>query len=279
MKTYEKINETILQLIEQNKTLPWRKPWRGSLPAQNYLTKKPYQGINWLILNSCSYSSPYFLTYKQAQELGGQVIKGSKGLPCVYYSIIESKTETTKNGDAKIIPFAKYSTVFNASQIEGIDFEQPYKQASEFSPIEKAEKVIEAMQNKPVIVHEQQQAYYMPTTDKINMPQKTSFDSSENYYATLFHELGHSTGHASRLNRKGIVELNRFGSHEYSFEELVAELASAYTCGHCEIDNTIEQSAAYIQGWSLKLQNNPEWFLKAASQASKAFKYITNQAE
>ena len=107
------------------------------------------------------------------------------------------------------------------------------------------------------------------------MPALNSFDSSEEYYSVLFHEIAHSTGHETRLNRKGITELSRFGSHSYCFEELVAEMTSAFLCSSVGIENTIDNSAAYIQGWIKALKENKKMILIAASQAQKAADYIS----
>ena len=131
------------------------------------------------------------------------------------------------------------------------------------------------MPNVPEITHQSQPACYSPLLDVVNMPRPESFDTPENYYSTLFHELTHSTGHESRLNRKGITDPVRFGSHSYSKEELIAEMGSAFLSGHCGIeDRILDNSAAYINGWLGRLRNDPKLVVMAAAKAQKSSDYI-----
>ena len=147
---------------------------------------------------------------------------------------------------------------------------------NEFNPIENAQAIIDGWKNKPEINHvEGDRAYYMPKFDKITLPLKSQFKSPEEYYSTAFHELAHSTGHSKRLNRKELTEANYFGSHDYSKEELTAEFASAFLCSTSGIEKTIDNSAAYIKGWSQKLRSNPKWLVSAAAKAQKAANLIS----
>jgi len=131
--------------------------------------------------------------------------------------------------------------------------------------------------SQPEIRHSGNRAFYSPSLDYIQLPNKTSFNNEAGYYGTLFHELAHATGHANRLGRKSILEPSYFGSHEYSKEELVAEMAAAFICGHACIENmTIENSAAYINGWLKALKNDKTLLVHAAGQAQKAADYILN---
>ena len=167
----------------------------------------------------------------------------------------------------------RYYSVFNLEQTEGLDIPKP--QTRDFPPIKKAEQVIHEMPSAPVIEHNQPQAYYQPSDDVVNMPKSNLFESDEEYYSTLFHELSHSTGHESRLNRDEISKISPFGSHDYSKEELVAEMGSAFLCGCCGIEpSTIENQAAYIQNWLTKLQRNKKWLIYAAAKAQKAADFI-----
>jgi len=133
------------------------------------------------------------------------------------------------------------------------------------------------MPNKPEIRHGKAEAYYKPALDLINMPRKTLFESDEEYYSVLFHELNHSTGHTSRLNRKSFAEVTPFGSEDYSKEELIAEMGAAYLCAHCNIDNkVINNSTAYIQNWLSELRNDKRLIITTAAAAQKSADYILN---
>ena len=274
VKIYEMITERITELL-QNGEIPWRKPWRGGgeMP-QNFISKKPYRGINIFILQAAGFVSPYFLSFRQAKQLGGMTKKGSKGYPVIFWKWIEVKDQVSEK--TKNIPLIRYYTVFNIEQTADIQYSEP--EPREFNPIEAAERIISEMPDKPAIEHNEHRAYYCPADDRVNMPPKGCFNSDEQYYSTIFHELAHSTGHESRLNRKEITEVNLFGSHDYSKEELVAEMAAAFLCGASGIHpRTIENSAAYIQGWLKKLRNDKKFVVMAAAKAQKAADYTLNQ--
>ena len=150
-----------------------------------------------------------------------------------------------KEDDGQSIPFLKCYTVFNAQQIEGMEDAIPkQKKDIEFNPIERAEKILREFADSPQVVHRQQRAFYNSTRDFINLPQKETFKSIEEYYSTLFHELGHSTGHETRLNRKTLNKINSFGDHSYSKEELVAELSSAFLCEKSGISSAVIDNQA-----------------------------------
>jgi len=235
-KVYSVITETIIKKLEEG-VIPWKMPWSSEAP-KNLVSGKSYRGINIFLLGSLGYMSPYWLTFKQAQSLGGHVNKGEKSVPVIFWKTY-SKLETNDDGEneEKSRFVLRYYRVFNIEQCtlppEEIPQEDPT--TKEFDPIPKAESVVEAMPNAPELTHQSQRACYSPLLDVVNMPRPESFDTPENYYSTLFHELTHSTGHESRLNRKGITDPVRFGSHSYSKEELIAEMGSAFLSGHCGI--------------------------------------------
>ena len=211
-KIYEMINNRIITLLEKGE-VPWRKPWVSGEPA-NFITKKPYRGINPFILISSGFSCPYWVSFKQAKEIGGRIKKGEKGFPVVFWKWIEVKDSDSDSGK-KHVPFLRYYTVFNLEQTEGIEIPKP--ETREFHPITQAEKVIHEMPNAPMIEHNEPRAYYQPPEDRVNMPKSNLFQSNEEYYSTLFHELTHSTGHKSRLDRDEISKVNLFGSHDLSY--------------------------------------------------------------
>ena len=279
-KTYDIINNKILELLEGG-IIPWVKGWNSSTSMpKNLVSKKEYKGVNVFLLACNEFSSPWYLTYNQCATLGGHVLKGSKSTPVIFWKMFDKSTkdqdeDTTSNGKSFIL---KYYSVFNLEQTEGITAIPPTTEViNPFSPIEQAEQIIEGMPLKPEIKYGGGRAYYSPSLDYCQIPSKTAFNSPEEYYSTMFHELAHSSGHANRLGRKTILEPSYFGSHEYSKEELVAECCSAFISGHCGIEHkTLENSAAYIQGWLKALKNDKTLLVHAASQGQKAADYILN---
>ena len=279
-KTYDVINSKIMELLESG-TVPWRKTWNAtSNHPKNLVSKKEYRGINIFMLACMSYSSPYWMTFKQASEKGGHVKKGEKSTPVIFWKWLDKKdvggddAETvTVNGK---IPMLRYYSVFNLEQIEGI----PSPPTTEtiintFNPIERAEQIIAGMPYRPEIKHGGNSASYSPMLDYVKLPVPEAFESPEEYYSTAFHELIHSTGHTSRVGRKGILEPSYFGSHEYSKEELVAEMGASFLSGIVGIEQKIlENSAAYIHGWLKALKNDKKLLIMAAAQAQKGADYI-----
>lgn len=271
---YEIITERIIERIETEGRLPWHKPWIEGF-ARNLVSKKHYRGSNVWLLNMAPFSSPHWLTFKQAQQLGGTVRKGEKGWPVVYWSWFKSKDKLT--GEEKTFPILKYYTVFNLQQCEGIEAPATEgKRMNSDESIEECERVIKTMRKRPDIKHEANQAFYNPRFDYVNMPNKEMFHDAPGYYHTLFHELTHATGHESRLGRlKGDAVLAKFGSEPYAKEELVAELGASYLSGVAGIQASQEDnSIAYLQGWIKALKNDPKLLVQASAQAQKAADYI-----
>ena len=275
MKVYEIITNKIIEQLE-NGVVPWQRPWRTTFPT-NFVSKKMYRGINVLMLSMQDFDSEYWATFKQIRKAGGNVKKGSKGTPVVYTNWIEVNDE--KNGEKKKIPFLKYYTVFNLEQTKGIEI--PKTEASTIDKLEKCETIWKEMPSKPSVKDDGgNRAYYRPITDSIHLPKWNKFQTAEEYYSTLYHELVHSTGHSSRLDREGITEQNGFGSENYSKEELIAEIGSAFMCGITGIEKkTLNNSTAYIQSWLHKLRDDKRLIVVAAAQAQKAVDYITNKKE
>ena len=280
---YEMITDRILDALEKG-TIPWQKPWKSAgsagIPA-NLKSGKNYRGVNIFVLGLQGFSSRYWLTFKQAKDLGGNVRRGEKGTPVVFWKWIE-KTKKDDNGEDKVVnryPILRYYTVFNLDQVDGIDDpDADAAEPSDFEPIEACEAIVDNMPDRPEIRNGGNRAFYRPAADFIGMPPAENFDKPAEYYSTLFHELTHSTGHESRLNREGITDLGFFGDENYSKEELVAEMGAAFLCGHAGIENeTINSSAAYIDGWRKKLSNDPKLVVCAAAKAQKAADFILNE--
>jgi len=273
---YEIITERFIEQLKKG-TVPWQKPWTG---VQNIVSKKPYRGINSLILGGSDFQSPYWLTFKQAHDLGGNIKKGEKATPVIYYKLFEKRDGNGalvlgSNGRPTRIPFIRWSNAFNLDQSEGI--EPPVQTAVQnpMQPIEKAARIVQEAKICP-IHHTGFAAVYSPTEDVIRLPAQKTFRSPEAYYQTLFHEMTHSTGHASRLDREGVTLPIKFGSERYSKEELIAELGASFLSNEAGILNQVQfdNSAAYLGSWIEKFQNDPKMIFTASSQAQKSTDFI-----
>jgi len=275
MNVYEVVNNRILDLLEAG-TVPWRKPWNAqSGYPKNLVSNKEYKGVNVFLLACQEYSSPYWVTFKQCVDRGGIIKQGEKGSPVIFWKWLDNP-ESDNPKDR--IPMLRFYKVFNSEQCEGIATPVLPVTTTLFTPVEKAELIFLGMPNSPEIKHGGNRAYYSPNLDYIQLPNQQTFSSAEEYHNTVFHECVHATGHSKRLARKSILEPSYFGSHEYSKEELVAEMGAAFLCGHCDIVNTtIENSAAYIKGWLRALKNDKTLLVHAAAQAQKAADYILNK--
>lgn len=269
-QVYQIITDRIIEKLKTG-NIPWQKGWTVESQPRNYKSKKLYRGINTFLLMGTNYALPYFLSFKQAQELGGHVRKGEKGHTVIFWKMQDFLDK--ENGELKKFPLLRYYTVFNASQIDGVDFPKP--ETFVHDPIAGAEAIIDKMPKRPELISGNHAAYF-PSLDQVMMPDKPYFRTAEDFYSTFFHELTHSTGHKIRLDRpQSILEFNRQG---YAREELVAEMGAAFLCGQCGIvERTIENSAAYVQGWLQALKNDPKMVVVAAAQAQKAADYILGQ--
>ncbi len=272
-KAYEVITDRIVELLEKG-TVPWHKPWGGpEYMPKSLVSGKDYRGINSFLLNSACYDSPYWITFKQAKDRKGNVRKGQKGYPCIFWNWMEK--ENPETGKTDNIPFLKYYTVFNVEQCDNIEYPKPDVPENNHSPIERCEEIVHNMPRPPNIQHGGNAAKYTPLSDTVNMPRLGRFDSAEEYYSTLFHELSHSTGHEKRLGRKTLTELAGFGSSKYSQEELIAEMGSAFLCGMGGIENAvIDNSASYVDHWMKRLRKDPRFIVQTAGQAQKAADFV-----
>lgn len=278
MNVYEIVTERIIKQLEAG-TVPWVKPWVGGNRAMNLISKKAYRGINVFLLDSAKYCSPYWATFNQIRNLGGNVKRGEKASIVVFFKMLDKEKEGTPK--ARPVPFLRYYSVFNTDQAEGIKIPAGAVVSNPFTPIETCENIVTGMPDRPTIKSDEQRAFYAPILDYVNMPKRDTFRSPEEYYSTLFHELTHSTGHESRLNREGVRDCVPFGSTNYSKEELVAEMGAAFLCAVAGIENkTVDNSAAYLQTWIQRLKGDSKLIVQAATQAQKASDFILNkQAE
>jgi antirestriction protein ArdC len=272
-QAYQVITDRIIGLLEQG-TVPWHKPWGGvERQPRSLVSNRNYRGINAFMLSVAGYGSPFWLTYRQAGTMKGNVRRGEKGYPCVYWNWVE-RNDVELDKPIKV-PFLKHYTVFNVEQCEGIEYPRFDGQKRDFQPIAECEKIVMGMPNPPAIENHSSHAFYHPTTDSVHMPSRDAFDSTAFMYGVLFHELIHSTGHKSRLNRRGIMGEIVFGSPTYSGEELIAEMGATYLCGHAGIENeVINNSAAYIDTWLRRIRKDNKILIHSASQAQKAADYV-----
>lgn len=268
---YEVITDRIVRMLDEG-TVPWRKPWRAADMPRS-VRGRAYRGINlWLLLHR-GYSDPRWLTFKQAQQLGGRVRPHQKGTPVVLWKplMVPDPNDSTRQ---KKVLLLRYYTVFNVEQCDGLTLPMLKVAENTDDPIHAALAIVSryAENDGPSIEQDGiNRAYYVPVTDSIHTPRFATFESAAAFYATQFHEMGHSTGHESRLNRKGVSTFDHFGSGQYAKEELVAEMTAAFLAGEAGLDPaTIENSAAYIASWKRALTDDPKLVVSAAAQAQKA---------
>jgi antirestriction protein ArdC len=272
---YEIVTSEIVKQLESG-CVPWRKPWRTE-PAVNLISQKPYRGINTFLLGSQGKPSRYWLSLSQAAKLGGTVKPGERSSLVVFWNVGKEKLNP-KTGKVSKPFLLRYYRVVNLSQTEGIAHKLGLAEIAA-QPVEDlplCERIVAEMPGKPGIdIGHTNQASYSPRVDRVNMPAKALFHTSAEFYSTMFHELTHSTGHASRLSRDGITDVAKFGSETYSKEELIAEMGAAMLCSVTGIaPATIENSAAYLRSWISVLKGDSKLLVTAASAAQKAADYI-----
>ena len=271
---YEEVTNRIIKQLESG-IIPWHKPWSGvASGAYNRISKKPYSLLNQMLLEH----DGEYATYKQWSDLGGKIKKGEKSEIVVFWKIL--KVEEIKDGkvEKKTIPLLKYINVFHVSQVEGV--EPKTTKLIEHKPIEEAEKIKNDYASRENLLIKElitDRAFYSPSKDFIQVPCKEQYKDIMEFYSTLFHEMVHSTGHRDRLKRLDCsVQFASFGSEDYSKEELIAEIGSAFLMNHIGIETskTFKNSTAYIQSWLEVLKNDNRFIVSASSKAEKAMKYI-----
>ena len=273
---YQLVTDRIMAKLQQG-VIPWHRTWELQAP-RNLITKRPYRGVNILLLGSQEYASPWWLTYHQAQELGGQVRKGEHGSLIVFWKFLHREVEDEDGQRVeRTVPLLRYYTVFNVEQVDGLTNVPQVERPPEFNPIQEAEAIVKGYKDSPPIKHNGREAYYKPKADYVSVPEPHQFENPASYYNVLFHELAHSTGHESRLGRFN-SNGTPFSSEPYSREELIAEIGGNFLCGHCEIEGQVlDNSAAYISHWLKKLREDNHFIVKIAGQAQKASAYILGE--
>jgi antirestriction protein ArdC len=273
--SYAAITDRIISALERG-TVPWRTPWRAR-GHRNALSGRPYRGINLLVLAITAlergFDDPRWLTYRQAASRGGHIRRGEHGTQIVLWKWIEREDSATDEA-AERHPLLRLFTVFNVTQCEELAL-PAHDAAVPLDPLAEAEAIAAGYSDGPPVICDAESAYYIPLRDEVHLPPRESFRDAHGYYATLFHELAHSTGHPSRLNREGYQSAARFGSEIYSREELVAEFAAAFLGQEAGIDpSRVEQSAAYIASWLRALRDDRRLAVVAAGQAQRATDHI-----
>ena len=279
------ITERVIAELEKGR-IPWEKPWiapEGLCGAFNRISKKPYSILNQILLGEPG----EYASMKQWNDLGGKVRKGEKGNIVVFWKPYHKDVTATDNETGeeitKSVPFfiLRYYYVFHIDQVEGVE---PLKAeeddpANENKPLEKAEHILKnytTHEGIKFVRSKTNQAFYKPSQDKIVVPNIKYFNSSEAFYDTTFHEMTHSTGHSTRLNR--LDKKASFGNEEYSKEELVAEIGSAALANYAgtSTEKTERNNTAYIQSWLKPLKEDVRFIVSAAGKAEKAVEYILN---
>lgn len=268
---YQKVTDSILAQLEAG-CVPWVRPWKSGVGAPlasmpfNMISKRNYSGINipLLWMAGARFESNAWLTYKQAESLGGHVSRGERGTMVVY----ADKFIPKKSEDEKPVFFLKSFTVFNAAQCKGLP-EAPVKIAPSMPEIHaEADAVIKATGARIVLGGDR--AFYMPGADVVTMPVPAAFPDALDWTRVCFHEIAHWTGAPSRLDRTFGA---RFGDHAYAMEELVAEMSAAFTCASLGIVPTVRH-ADYLASWIAVLKSDKRAVVQAASKASKASDYV-----
>lgn len=267
---YDVVTDRVIDVLGKG-TVPWRQPWRADVDHPRNLEGRLYRGVNVWLLLAQRYGSPYWLTFNRVKQCGGYVRRGERATPVVFWKQLQ--IEDHEREDTRTVPLLRYYQVFNVEQTEGITA-PAVPELPSIDPIDRADAVIAAMPNPPQI-RSGDRAAYMPAWDVVSMPRLDRFESADGYYSTLFHELGHSTGHASRLARDGIVNLAKFGSMDYGREELIAEMTAAYLCGQTAIlPATIDNTAAYLGSWIRTIREDRKAVVVAAGAAQRAADYM-----
>ena len=274
MDIYQEVTNRIIAQLDHG-VIPWHKPWIASSNAQSisHVTGKPYSLLNQMILGRPG----EYLTFKQCEAEGGKIRKGEKSSMVVFWKFIEQEDEETH--EKKQVPLLRYFSVFHIDQCEGINAKHAKPLHRPAQPDAIADEIIaHYLQTSGVTLHHQagDRAFYRPSTDSVTLPLFTQFKNTAEYYSTAFHELAHSTGHESRLNRLNKTAF--FGTDAYSKEELVAEIGSVALINHCglETSSSFRSSTAYIQNWLRVLQDDKRFIISAAGKAEKAVALILN---
>jgi len=270
MDIYQAVTDRIIAQMEEG-TIPWHKSWIISGSCISHATGKPYSLLNQMLLGKPG----EYVTFNQIRQTGGSIRRGEKAHMVVFWKWITTEDEET--GEEKEVPFLRYYNVFHLDQCEGVAAKHLLPMPKKACAHVRSASLIAdcAAREKVTIRHEHgDRAFYKPVTDVVVLPEMAQFNSTAEYYSTAFHELIHSTGHNTRMNRLDSTAF--FGSEAYSKEELIAEIGAAALLNHTglETSGSFRNSAAYIQSWLLALRNDKRMIVSASSKAEKAVQLI-----
>jgi len=290
-EVYELVTRRLIEKLEAG-VVPWRRPWIG---ACNLVSRRPYRGVNTLLLGNTRFDAPYWLTFKQALDLGGHVNKGERGELVVFWKVYDKRRgggddcgADEPGGDEPEVEHRfvlRYYYVFNVAQCE-----LPAGAVPAGPPLEAGADVDSIIagylaRRGPRLEHGGGRASYAPKLDLVRIPGATAFESGAGYASTLFHELVHSSGHSTRLARPEVMRLESgaggvFGDCDYSREELVAEIGAAMLCGVAGIEYGagLDNSAAYLAGWLQALRSDSKAVVYAAARAQRAADFVLGAA-
>lgn len=308
--TYEIITNLVIELIDKSDLPVWQKPWAVNQLGErnfpmNFDTKRAYSGVNNFLLTMLmdirKHQCPYFLTFKQLEALKGKIRKGAKAYPICFYTSDLYRNQQGKTIQKSVwekLPESqqkeyepsftlKYYNAFNAEDIEGISFGTDWmpRELPQKEQIESCENIVWSMKNRPEIYNNGgDTAAYYPLLDIIKMPLFNYFQKEQFYYSTLFHELVHSTGSPTRLEREEKKKRKSWGDSFYAYEELIAEMGACYLCGEAGIlYYNLKNSAAYIKSWKAGVKNylaeDPKFFFRACADAQRAADYILGKSD
>ena len=289
----EDFAEKVIAMIEAG-TAPWMKPWEpgSSSGPRNPVTGRTYRGGNRFSLMMSGCSDPRWATYKQFSTIGAQVRKGEKASPVLLFVDSRRVPDEDASGRQRVDasgkklwryvrldhPFMKVHSVFNAGQVTGIEALEPTNLTPKWAVIERAERIV-AASGIEVRHVDGDRACYKLQADYVQMPERGQFSDAGKYYKTLLHELGHATGHASRLNRPTMVEHGGFGSETYAREELRAEMAAMIAGDRLEIGHDPQHGAAYVENWLTVLRKDPAEIRKAAADAERMAGWLIDRVK
>ena len=261
-KVYDYVLERILEKLDQG-VIPWKKPWstNGGYIPKNYVTGREYSGINILLLDP----GGQYLTFNQVQQKGGRIQKGEKASMVVFWKMLDSKEQREDGEPEEKIPFLRYYNVWEISQTT-------LKRKQDDTPILPAERILENEKIQDPVMAGEKSVFNRP---EFQLAERKSFNSREEFYSTAFHEVIHSTGHKDRLKRLMSTE---YGNSEYAFEELIAEICSAFLCHRTGILQPVEKNTvAYCQHWAGVLRDNKKAIVQASGKAQKAVTWLIRE--
>ena len=290
---YDIITEKIIEQIESG-TPPWKAGW--IYKHYNGFIKREYQGINQLLLSwdmqEKGYTAPVWFSFKQIQQLGGSIRRGAKSSMVVFSKVVnENKNDEDKKDNLEVFDenegeakkpktffMMRYYRVFNLDDVEGID-KSKYVNLGNVKK-EKPENIVSGMIKDGLnIQYTGVQPCYIPSWDTVQIPDIGIFKSTEEYYSSLFHEITHATGHESRLKRAGVSNIDTGDKHQYSYEELIAEIGAAFLMAETGLRINYKNTSAYVKGWSEFLKENKKAIFQASAEARKAVQYVLEKAE